>query len=269
LIELLRTPMIAGRTFTAADVKGKPIVVVINQSLAAAIWPGEAPSAVLGREIESLGRKLTVIGVMANGKYRILQEAQRNYGYASFAQACCWGNPILFVKSRTSAAGALRAMREELNHLDPNIALREAAPLQSDIDRFLVPQRLGSWLIGVFALIGLLLAMTGLYGVLAFGVAQRMREFGVRLALGAQSRDIIRLVVRHGLLLVILGVTLGLGAAFAVGRLMSTFLFGLSGTDPVTFTVVPILLLIVAVGASLIPARRGAAADPMTSLRAE
>jgi ABC-type antimicrobial peptide transport system permease subunit len=124
-------------------------------------------------------------------------------------------------------------------------------------------------LLSLFSGVALLLAVLGVYGVLAFSVAQRTSEFGVRIALGARAGDILRLVLRQGLGLVAVGIAVGLVAAFAAGRVVSTFLFGLSPADPVIFVAVPILLVIVALVASLVPARRGASADPMTSLRAE
>jgi len=121
----------------------------------------------------------------------------------------------------------------------------------------------------VFGLVGVALAMTGLYAVLAFGLAQRMREFGVRLALGARRADIVWLVARHGLTLLTVGVALGLAGAIGAGRVVSRFLYGVGAVDPATLVAVPLLLAIVAIAASLVPARRGAGADPMTSLRAE
>jgi ABC-type antimicrobial peptide transport system permease subunit len=136
-------------------------------------------------------------------------------------------------------------------------------------DSLLLQQQLGARLIAAFGLVGVVLAMTGVYAVLAFGVAQRMREFGVRLALGASGADISRLVLLHGLALVAVGLVIGLADAIGAGRVVSRFLYGIGAVDSATLVAVPVLVVLVAVGASLVPARRGAAADPMTSLRAE
>jgi ABC-type antimicrobial peptide transport system permease subunit len=134
---------------------------------------------------------------------------------------------------------------------------------------YVAPQRIGAFLIGVFGLIGLTLAAAGLYAVLAFGVAQRLREFGVRLALGARTTDILRLVVRHGVILVATGVAVGLVMALAAGRLVAGFLFGVHRADPLTLVAVALILVAVALLASVIPARRAAVADPIASLRVE
>ena len=174
---------------------------------------------------------------------------------------------LLYVRARTTAA-AQRAATEELAKLDPNLAF-DPTLLAQDVERGLGQQQLRARLIAAFGVVGVVLAMIGLYAVLAFGVAQRMREFGVRLALGARGADIIRLVLRHGLGLVAVGLVIGLAGAIGAGRVVSRFLYGTGAVDPATLVAVPLLLVLVAVGASLVPARRGAAADPMTSLRAE
>jgi predicted permease len=267
-VELLRTPLLAGRTFTREDAANAPLAAVINETLARRLWPGESPVRTVGREIRLLDERRTVVGVLANGRYGNLQEEDRPFAYLAFAQ-----HPRsfarLYVRPRGSMDAALRAVREELATLDPNVAIETPTLLTADIDRYLLPQRVGASLIGVFGVAGLALAMAGLYGVLAFGVAQRLGEFGVRMALGARAADLTRLVVRNGLVLAAVGIAIGVIAALAAGQLVRTFLFGLSPADPLTLVAVPLLLVVVALLASLIPARRAASADPMTSLRAE
>ncbi|MFN2566660.1 MAG: ADOP family duplicated permease [Gemmatimonadaceae bacterium] len=269
-IELLRTPLVAGRTFTAADGPNGPFVTVINEATARRLWPELSPREVVGRTVRSLKREMTVVGVMRNGKYRLLHEEQRRYGYVPFTQVPPFGAaPTLYARARTTPAAALRAAREELAELDPNVALEAPVSLEEDLERYVLPQRIGAMLIGAFGAVGLVLAATGLYAVLAYGVAQRLREFGVRMALGARAADLVRLVVRHGLLLVAIGVAVGLGLAVVAGRLVASFLFGLSPADPLTLAAVPLILVAAALLASVVPARRAAAADPMASLRAE
>lgn len=270
LVELLQTQVLAGRTFTSADraTGGGERLAVINRQLATELWPNDPPAAVVGRRFEGLGYHLTVVGVMANGKYGSLQEDLHGYVYMPFAQEPST-NVHVYVRTRTTTADAFRAAREELSRLDPNVAFELPTLLSDDVDKFLAQQRLGARLIATFGVIGVVLAMTGLYGVLAFGVAQRLREFGVRVALGARAADILGLVLRHGLRLVAAGLVVGIVGGLAAGRVVSRYLFGLSPADPITFVVVPALLMMAAIVASLVPARRGAAADPMTSLRAE
>src|SRR6185503_19561464 len=176
---------------------------------------------------------------------------------------------LLYIRARTTTTSALRAATEELAKLDPNVALERPRLLAQDVDKFLLQQKLGARLIAAFGLVGVVLAMTGLYAVLAFGVAQRMREFGVRLALGARGADITWLVVRHGFALMAVGLVIGLAGAIGAGRVVSRFLYGIGAVDPATLVAVPLLLGLIAVGACVVPARRGAAADPMASLRAE
>jgi ABC-type antimicrobial peptide transport system permease subunit len=227
-----------------------------------------SPQHVLGREVESLDTRMTVVGVMGNGKYTLLQEPERAYAYVPFAQKFRT-SAGLYVRARGAPAAALRAAREELAKLNPNVALERPQVLAEAVEGYGAPQRVGALLIGVFGLVGLLLTATGLYGVLAYGVTQRLREFGVRVALGARAADVVRLVVRHALGLVGLGIALGLGGALIAGRLVASFLFGLSPRDPLTLVAVPVILVAVAALASAVPARRAATADPMASLRAE
>jgi predicted permease len=266
--ELLRIPLLAGRTFTAADDSAATAVTVINELLARRLWPDTPLGEVLGRQLEGEGRTRTVVGVIGQGKYSLLQEDDRAFALLPLAQKFTL-SPLLYVRARGTTDAALRAAREELAALDPNVALERPTLLTEDVNKFVLPQRVGAVLVGMFGLIGLVLSMTGLYGVLAFGVAQRMREFGVRMALGAGGRDIVRLVLRGGVRLVALGIALGLLASLAAGRVVTRFLFGVSPLDPVTLVVVPAVLLVVAAAASLVPARRAAGADPMASLRAE
>ncbi|MDQ6828792.1 MAG: ADOP family duplicated permease, partial [Gemmatimonadota bacterium] len=244
-VELLRTPLLAGRTFVAADSAGAVLVTVINETLARRLWPSDSPRQAVGHRILRGGTRLTVVGVIGNGRYTTLQESEHAFAYFPFAQHGTLA-PELFLRPRGTTDGALRAAREQLTALDPNIAFEHPTMLDDDVTKWVIPQRTGAFLIGSFALVGLVLAMTGLYGVLAYGVTQRLREFGVRMALGATARDVVRLVARDGVVLVGVGVSLGIAGAFFAGRLIETFLFGLNPADPITLIAVPLLLLVVA-----------------------
>jgi len=267
-IELLETPLVAGRFFTSEDRRTSAPVAIINLTLMRKLWPNDPPSSTIGRRIVSLEREMEVVGIIGDGKYASLQEAPKGFGYVPFHPQFGMSR-ILYIRARTATAAAQRAATEELAKLDRNIALERPRLLEQDVEKFLVQQRLGARLVAAFGLVGLVLAMTGLYAVVAFGVAQRMREFGVRLALGAHGADITRSVLRHGLGLVGVGLVIGLGGAVVAGRVVSRFLYDVGAVDVTTLMAVPILMLLVAVGASLMPARRAAAADPMASLRAE
>ncbi|MFL5580912.1 MAG: ADOP family duplicated permease [Gemmatimonadaceae bacterium] len=270
-IELLKTPVLAGRTFTAADAEGAPLAAVLNETAVRQLWPDRAPGEVVGQEITSYDQRMTVVGVIGDGKYSLLYERPRRFGYMAFAQNLrkFGSGPQLFLRARGGTADALRAAREEVARIDPNVALERPALLADDVGKFVLPQRVGALLVGTFGLVGLVLAATGLYGVLAFGVAQRLREFGVRIALGARGRDVARLVVRSALALVAAGVVVGLVGTLAAGRVVRTIIFGTPAASPGIMAAVVALLGAVTLAATLVPARRAAAADPMTSLRAE
>lgn len=267
-IELLETPLVAGRFFTSQDRRESAPAAIINLKLAQRLWPNDPPPSIIGRRIVRLEREVEVVGIIGNGKYSSLQESPRSFGYVSYDDRYGMSR-LLYIRARTTTAAAQRAATEELAKLDPNVALESPKLLAEDVEKFLGQQRVGARLIAAFGLVGVVLAMTGLYAVLAFGVAQRMREFGVRLALGAHGADVMRLVLRHGLGLVGVGLVIGLTGAMGAGRVVSRFLYGIGAVDPTTLVAVLILVVLVAVGASLVPARRGASADPMTSLRAE
>jgi predicted permease len=266
-LEVLRVPMLAGRTFAAADAGGAPNATVINQTLANRLWPGERLANVLGRELTIARTRASVVGVMANGKYGSLNEGPTAYAYLALAQRPA--SPALYVRTRGDVAAGLNAIRAELAELDPNAALSRPRRVLDDVQRSLLPQRLGALVVGIFGVVGLVLAVTGLYGVLAYGVTQRLREFGVRMALGAQPGDVVGLVVRQGLRLVAVGVVVGMAGALVAGRVLASFLFGVSPGDPITAAAVPIVLAVAALVACVVPARRAVAADPMAALRAE
>lgn len=263
--ETLRVPLIAGRGFTESDRAGATPVTVVNQTLADRFWPGESP---LGRQVRVAGDVLDVVGVVADGKYEGYRDEDVAYMYFPFAQNYS-GYSTLHARVRGDAGAALGGIREEMAALDPDIALQEAEPLSSTIGFFLFPQRLAGILIGSFGVVGLLLAAIGIYGILAYHVTQRTREIGIRMALGARRPDVVRLVVRGGLTLVAAGVGLGLAGAYAFTRVLRSLLFGVTPTDPLTFTAVPLLLVAVALLASYLPARRATRVDPIVALRYE
>ncbi len=267
-MELLRVPLRAGRTIAAADDERASRVAVINETLARRLWPDRAPTDVIGLAFTLGDTRFAVIGVCGNGKYLALQDGDRPFAYIPFAQHFS-SNPTVFVQWRAGLAPALRAMREELGAMNPNVVLDGAAALQTWVDKYISGQRVGALIVAAFGLVGLALAAAGIYAVLAFSVAQRGRELAVRIALGADRLDVVRLVLQQTLILVLAGIGLGLAAALAAGPVVSSGLFGLSPRDPVTFVLVPLILGITAFAASVVPARRATRCDPMVALRSE
>ncbi|HEX8211214.1 MAG TPA: ABC transporter permease [Longimicrobium sp.] len=262
----LQIPLRAGRVFTDADRAGAPPVVVINQTLAQRLWPG---ASALGRTVRlGDGPPVEVVGVVANGTYERFGERPVSFLYRPVAQNYSPGVTIM-ARADRGAGAALEAIRRELQGMDANVAPEQAMPLTSMIGVSLFPQRIAAFFIGGFGVLGLLLACIGIYGVLAYQVGQRTREIGVRVALGARAGDVVRMMVRHGFKITALGAAIGVVMAVAATRLLSSPLYGVSATDPLTFTAVPVLLLAVALVASWLPARRAARVDPMVALRAE
>ncbi|HEX6587380.1 MAG TPA: ABC transporter permease [Longimicrobiales bacterium] len=263
--ETMRIPLLAGRDFNSGDVEGSPEVAIINQALADTLWPGEN---VIGRRFDLDGTLVEVVGVTPTGKYRDMRDTDLPVFYRPLAQN---NGERYTVLARTSGdpAPLLSAMRSTLAQLDPDLALENAMRFDDLIVRTLVPQRMAATLIGTFGLIGLLLASIGLYGVLAYHVGQRTREIGIRIALGARARAVISMIMRHGARLAFIGVSLGIVAAVALTRFLQSMLVGVSATDGATFGVVVLLLLIVAMLASWVPARRATRVNPTIALRSE
>jgi predicted permease len=266
--ETMGIGMVAGRGFTEQDRAGAPGVAIINETMARRLFPGENA---LGKRLR-LGTgapPLEIIGVARDIKHHDLTETpiphfdlpalQRDYdGYTNF---------VVRVKGR--AADLIPSVRGELLALDSTLSVSDISPMSEQVGKAISGMRLASTLIGIFGLVALLLAGIGLYGVVAWMVSRRTREIGVRMALGAQPADVLRLILKQGMLLVGVGVTAGLGAAFIATRLIESLLYGVSRTDPATFAVVVLLLAGAALLACYVPARRAAKVDPMIALRRE
>jgi len=265
--ETMGITILRGRGFTAQDVATSPPVAVINEAVAGRLWPGQ--EAVGKRFVRTWGGPpLEVIGVARDAKYRNLFEERRLTFYQPLTQDY---QAALVVHLRPTGdpmalAGPLqRAVRA----LDPELPVYRIQPLNERLAGSLGQQRTAATLVGGFGALALLLAAIGLYGAVAYSAAQRTREFGIRIALGAQTPDVLRQVLREGVMLGLIGLGVGLVAAVALTRVLRSQLFGVTPTDPLSFSVVSLLLLVVAVAASLVPAKRATRVDPMVALRSE
>jgi predicted permease len=263
-------PLLNGRFFNANDQLNSPNVVLINHALAELYWPGE--SAVGKRFTFSSQPKekdwFTIVGVVGDVKdFPQAAAAEPAFYWNTLQQAS--RQVILAVRTSAAPLSLVDAVRYEVRALDQDLPLAEIKPLETVAATALASQRFTLWLVGFFAGTALLLAALGIYSVLSYLVAQRTSEIGVRLALGAQFGDVLTLVLRQGMTLVMLGVALGLAAAFALTRLMKGLLYEVSATDPLTFAALGLLLTLVALLACWIPARRATQVDPLVALRQE
>jgi putative ABC transport system permease protein len=226
----------------------------------------------LGRHFRDEGKVYEIIGVAESGNYRELNREPRPFVYLAFAQRGGEGvnRPMLLhVRSGLGAGETYAMIRREVALLDRNVPLQEQMAVSEYMKFSLLPQRIMTGVAGVFGLTGLLLAALGIFGMVSYSVAQRTHEIGVRMALGARGADVLKLILREGLRVTLIGVAAGLAGAFAATRLLESLLFGLSATDAGVFAGVSLLLALVATAASYIPARRATKVDPMIALRYE
>jgi predicted permease len=278
----MEIPVLDGRTFTSADRSDGMPVVIVNESMAKHSWPGERA---VGKRMHAGNPHrpypwATVVGVVADTKVGSRDEASRDQFYVPAAQPANLVGVADAAASRTEAAGGYIALRSALppeqmteilrttvGGIDPTLALREVQPMTEVLANIEAPRRFNTGLIGVFAIGALLLAVTGIYAVVAFSVSLRTQEIGVRMALGAQRGGIARLVLVSGARLALIGCGIGLVGAAAVSRLVASFLFGVSATDPLVYVLAAGTMVVMALLASGIPAWKAASADPVEALR--
>lgn len=262
-------PLVRGRNFNEHDTKGSALVTIINEETAKQVFHGEDP---IGQYIENYGpkdEKLQVVGVVGNVRHLALETAPRPELYQPLGQGM-W--PGVFIAVRTAPENPLTllpAVQQAVWNVNKSVPLGNPRTMNDMIARTLLQKKFTMLLLSIFAGAALLLAAIGLYGVISYSVAQRTRELGIRIALGAQRSDVLRLILRQGMTLVAAGIIFGIAASLGLTRLMATLLYGISATDPITFVALSIALLSVAFVACWLPARRASTVDPIVALHAE
>jgi len=259
--------ILRGREFTESDDEESPHVAVINDAMARELWPNQDPIGTLFR-VPSENEELRVIGIARNAQYMMLGEPPRKFFWTARAQHPS-RNAFLEIASSGPPESLIPAVRRIVRDLDPNVPLFEVRSMTEHLrnGRAMFAVRIGALFGGSFALLALVLATVGLYGLVSYSVSHRTREIGIRIAIGATVRDVVGLVVRQGLTLALVGVALGVVAALAVTHLMSSLLYAVDSRDPLTFVIGPLVLGIVSVAASLLPASKAARMDPVRALR--
>ena len=263
--------LLDGRQLNAADTSDSAGVVVISETMARTFWPGENA---LGKRLK-VGRYdsdqpwITVVGVVGNVRQFELETEGRPQMYMSYTQAGFFAPRDLVVRTKVDPLSLTAAVRNAVWSVDKDQAVSNISTMEEIMSESAAKQRFNMLLLAVFAGIAMLLAAVGIYGLMSYSVTQRTHEIGIRMALGASSRDVLRMVVGQGLKLVAAGMGLGLVAALALTRVMESLLFGVRSTDLATFAVISLVLAAVAIFASYIPARRATKVDPMIALRYE
>ena len=261
----LRIPLSRGRNFTEQEVRQSAKVVIISDLLARQVFPNEEPIG--KRLIMAMGNEpFEIIGIVGDIRHRTLESVPAAAMYLP-TYGSPWMNIVIRTKGDPTSLSA--AVRKEVRTIDPDQPVAAVKTMEDWVDTAVAAPRYRTALLALFALVALLLASTGIYGVMSYSVSQRTHEIGVRMALGARQLDVLKLVVRQGMTLVVVGVGVGLVGAIALTRVMSTLLFGVTAKDPVTFVVVAALLTLVAFVACYLPARRATKVDPLVALRYE
>jgi predicted permease len=278
-LPLLHIPIVEGRNFTEQDNENAPSVMIVNEALVRRFFAGRSP---IGKKIHGWGYWFRVVGVAKDSKYHYLGESTPAYFYVPFRQVFREDmNLAFYVRMHGDPESALAEMRAQTRAIDPNVTVFDAAPMSESIGASLFPQKIAASLMTVLGAIALLLAAVGLYSVMAYAVAQRTQEIGVRMALGAQPAQVLRMVIRQGLGLTIAGLVAGIALAITLARVVasvsftnsamgaSSRLLGDNANDPLIYLGAAVFLCGIAALASYLPARRAAAVDPMQALRTE
>jgi putative ABC transport system permease protein len=270
VFDALRTPVLSGRAFQPTDSAGGQPVVLINRALANTVFAGTDP---VGRRIRIVNPEYdndwrTIVGVVGDVQYRRLDPDMQPTIYVPFSQTpFMWA--YVMVRTTGDPSALTRSIKGIVQGVDPNLITAPARPMTEIVSGTVAEPRLSMLLVAGFALLALILASVGIYGVIAYSVSQRTHELGLRMALGAARVGVLAMIVREGVLTAAIGIVMGLGAAALATRMMQDLLVGITPRDPLTFAGGAVLLLLIAAAASYLPARRATRVDPMVALRAE
>ena len=263
--QTLRIPLLRGRNFTEQEVRDNAKVIVVSESLVSTVFPNEEA---LGKRLLTImsDKPFEIVGIVGDIRHRSLQFQPYAAMYMPTVQS---GRMNVALRTQGDPLSVVPAVRNEVKAIDRDQPIAAVRTMDEWVDRSTATPRYRTTLLGLFAAIAMILAATGIYGVMSYSVAQRTHEIGIRMALGARRLDVLNLVVRQGMVLVLIGLGIGLVGAFALTRVMASLLFGVTAKDPITFAAVAGLLAVVAFVACYIPARRATKVDPLTALRYE
>jgi len=259
----LGIPIVSGREFMRTDDENVPPLAIINETMAAKYWPGKDP---VGKRLKAKDRWLQIVGIAKNSNYRTKTETPVPFFYVPLRQNFRVQNTLL-IRTPEAPGAMMRALAREVHALDPNLAPLITGRLQNQIDEISYSQRLAVTLVALFGGMALFLAAIGLYAVVSYTVSQGTRELGLRMALGAGTKDLIRLVMSRGLVLTATGVAIGVLAAIMLTRLMSNMLYKVSPRDPIAFGLALAVITIASLAACFLPAWRATRIDPVQALR--
>jgi putative ABC transport system permease protein len=267
--EALGIPLLAGRNFAETDRADKPLVVIINESFARRYFGQKSP---VGKRMKTGGPErpnnpwMEIVGVVGDVKYGGLEVAAEPAYYEPYQQVD-WSETYIVVRSASEPRSLAAGVRQAVWSLDKDLPITNMRTMEDLLSESVARPRFRTFVFLVLGTLAIVLAVTGIYGVISYLVSQRTREIGIRVALGAQRRTVLSLIIRQGMSLALLGAVIGLMAAFVLTRLLRGLLYGVEATDPLTFASITILLLLVSLAACWIPARRAAKVDPLVALR--
>jgi putative ABC transport system permease protein len=264
--ETMQIPLREGRLFNQLDRADSPPVVIVDEALARKYWPDESA---LGKRIMVGGTTREIIGIVGHARHLSLDGAEDRVQYYGNLQQNPASGAYIVVRTSGDPVGMTSSVRAAIRSVDKDLPVFRVTDMEEMVANSLSQRRLSTVLLGIFAFVAIALSTIGLYGLISYSVTQRTHEIGIRIAIGAARGDVMRMVIGQGMMLVGLGLVAGLVGAFALTRLMTTLLFGVSATDPFVFAVVCGLLLIAATAAAWIPARRAVRIDPIIALRYE
>jgi predicted permease len=272
LLKTLNVPLVAGRDFTDAEGQGRSGVAIVNSTFAKRLWPTRTDY--VGQRFRLIedpqNQWITVIGVVGDFRLFSVRDGKPSpYAFLSYPYEPTRNTGLTMRVAGGSPAAITTAIRQEIRKSDPTLPIFNVQTGEEARLGTFWQFRLFGWMFSIFGVIALVLASVGVYGVLSYAVSQRTQEIGVRLALGASRRNVFAMIVSHGARLAAIGIVFGVAGAFGVTRVVRTLLYNVSATDPLSFVATAVFLVVVAVLASYVPARRATSVDPMIALRAE